>query len=125
MAFTASVALRPGISHTDLSARVCRPRRPRTSYFVNARAAASPAEIARKEKAEAEAKEVREVVEASAIDAVVSGTAASFQDGRYGTCFVCGEPVVIPGLNHVYCKTHGWVPRPAEKEDVELPGHHD
>ncbi len=97
----------------------------RPSYFVNARLAASSGEVDRLARAEAAATSARIAAEARAVKAVVSETEDAFRDGRYGTCFNCDGPVVIPGLNHVLCPDCGWVPRPVVKEDVELPGHHD
>ena len=48
-----------------------------------------------------------------------------FRDERYGKCFACGSPVVIPGLSHVFCEKCGWVKRPAEVDTTVLTGHHD
>lgn len=48
----------------------------------------------------------------------------SFRDGRYGTCFSCGQPVVIPGLAQFYCENCGWIRRPIEAKAI-IPGHHD
>ncbi|KAK4537874.1 hypothetical protein CDCA_CDCA14G3899 [Cyanidium caldarium] len=43
-----------------------------------------------------------------------------YQDGRYGQCVHCGQPLAIPGLGQSYCVSCGrWVP-PVLDTDPEL-----
>lgn len=125
MAFASPTVLHLGGKHVQCSQVTCAQDGKRLQYFVNARAAASPGEVARIANAEAAATAAREAVEKKAVESVVVETSDAFRDGRYGTCFSCGEPIAIPGLSHVLCPECGWVSRPAETEDVPLPGHHD
>eukprot|EP00177_Eucheuma_denticulatum_P002369 GFKZ01004249.1.p1 GENE.GFKZ01004249.1~~GFKZ01004249.1.p1 ORF type:complete len:468 (+),score=56.13 GFKZ01004249.1:103-1506(+) len=48
----------------------------------------------------------------------------TYDDGRYGICFQCGEGLVIPGVARFFCKNCGWLSREAEIKSIS-PGHHD
>ena len=47
-----------------------------------------------------------------------------FSDARYGTCFNCGAPIAIPGLERFFCGQCGWMRRAHEPATIS-PGHHD
>lgn len=48
-----------------------------------------------------------------------------FDDGRYGKCQSCGDPIVIPGLARYLCVRCGWVRRRADTETIGPRSHHE